>query len=315
MLLQLGPRRAEAAVLLGYRHRHRYRRRQSCLEFLICSQLGADEQLCRLDAHDLIHRRRKRRLNGGCPRFGERGLIRCARRLVAHLINLRDQEIPGRDIHCRHPVGAAIACHRHQEVVSAAPDDIVLEQRPRRDHPRHFAPNETLGLLRVLDLLAYRGSLPLLNQHPQVAPDGMMGNAAHRNTPAVGHATTCQREFKQARADLRILPEHLIEVTHAEENQHIGVVAFGLRPLPVHRCEFRVIQHAKKPAMCLSLKRLLPWSAAPLLSYCRRARYAAILPHVSPSAPAYRSCHSGPMGHIPSRGAFSPRSVTRSATS
>src|SRR5262249_49987071 len=63
-----------------------------------------------------------------------------------------------------------------------------------------------------------------------------MGNPGHRDGP-LALLPRGQRELEQARTDLRVLEEQLIEVAEPEEQQVVRVASLQLPVLPHHRGE------------------------------------------------------------------------------
>ena len=64
-------------------------------------------------------------------------------------------------------------------VVHAFVKQTILRDRPRSHYARHLAPNEPLGKLRVLHLIAERGGHAGANELGEVRVQGMVRDAAH----------------------------------------------------------------------------------------------------------------------------------------
>ena len=106
-------------------------------------------------------------------------------------------------------------------------------ERARRHDARHFATDEALGLLRILDLLADRDAKALAHQPREIAVGGVVGQAAHRDGAAAGVlGARRQRELEHARGGQRVLVEHLVEVAHAEEHDRVAVLPLDVEVLP-----------------------------------------------------------------------------------
>ena len=117
----------------------------------------------------------------------------------------------------------------------------VFSDGARGDDARDFAADEPLRKLRVLDLVAERGSLPGPDELREIAVERVVGNAAHRLVPAMR-----QRRAENWRGDNSILAEHLVEVAEAKhEYRPRWHLAFQREVLPLHRCKLVGHREAK----------------------------------------------------------------------
>ena len=108
-------------------------------------------------------------------------------------------------------------------------------QRPRRHDAHDLPPHDALGFSRILDLLADRDAEPFAHESRDVRVRGVKRTAAHRNRAAVRVLRSRrQRQIEGARRRQRVLVEHFVEVAHAEEQDRVAVLAFGVEVLP-HR--------------------------------------------------------------------------------
>ena len=106
-------------------------------------------------------------------------------------------------------------------VCSRVVEERFIDQRSWREDAGHSTLNHTLGFGRVLQLLADRDSVALLNQAAQVALNGVERNAGHRLTAgAFG-----QSDAKRAVCGDGVFIKELIEVAHPEEQQAPRVLA------------------------------------------------------------------------------------------
>jgi hypothetical protein len=106
-------------------------------------------------------------------------------------------------------------------------------QRPGRDHANHFAANQALGLLGILDLLDDGDAETLPHQARDVAVRGVERHAAHRDR-AAGRVFRArrQRQLERTRGGQRVLVEHLVEIPHAKEHDRVAVLPLRIEVLP-----------------------------------------------------------------------------------
>ena len=121
---------------------------------------------------------------------------------------------------------------RRQKIVLLLPQRRI-ERRSRRQHPRHLAPHNLLGELRVLHLIAEGDPVSLPQQPRQVLLDGVIGHAAHRHLAFP--IARRQRQLQLAAGHHRIVIEQLVKIPHAKEEQRIGILPLRRRPLPHKR--------------------------------------------------------------------------------
>ena len=105
-----------------------------------------------------------------------------------------------------------------------------VKRRPRREHPRHLAPDDFLGKLGVLHLVAEGHAITLAQEAHQVVFHGVIRHAAHGLIPLAVARRQRQLQFPADRHS--IVVEQLVEIAHAEEQQRIRILALGRRPLP-----------------------------------------------------------------------------------
>ena len=110
-----------------------------------------------------------------------------------------------------------------------------IRVRAGGDHPDDLAANDAPGLARILDLLAHGDPEPLFDEAREVRVGRVPWHAAHRNfSTAAIFGTRREGELQNPGRSDRVLVEHLVEVTHPEEDQGIGVLSLGLQVL-AHR--------------------------------------------------------------------------------
>ena len=168
------------------------------------------------------------------------------RRWPVSAVILGDGELAGREIEQgraddvvglahRSAGGAKMGQHRHQERRFARVQVAGVGQRAGRDDADDFALDESLGLARILDLVANRDAKTLFHEPGDVAVDGVERHAAHRDPAAVGvFGPGGERQFEGASGYERIFVEHLVEVAHAEEQDGVAVLPLRVEIL-THR--------------------------------------------------------------------------------
>ena len=91
----------------------------------------------------------------------------------------------------------------------------------------------------------------------------MVRHAAHRGAFTESAVLARQRQFQLARSSPRVIEEHLIKVTEAEEKNAVLIFRLGIKVLLHHRCDARHV--------CSPLSFLLQFKAPPHNSAARLA--------------------------------------------
>ncbi len=145
---------------------------------------------------------------------------------------LAHPELAGRDVQQGDARSTApVAARRARRKLFVVPLEVGrVGERAGRDHPHDVAAQELLALAPALELLADRDLLAGLDQPGDVALGGVVGDAGHRRALSRG-----QRDRQQARPQLGILEEQLVEVAEAEQQQMIREPALQLPVLRHHR--------------------------------------------------------------------------------
>jgi hypothetical protein len=165
--------------------------------------------------------------------------------LRAHGV-LADPVLAGGDIgegQPEHPRDAV----RGEEVVVRGPVEILgIGERARRDHPDDLAAHQLLALGGRLHLLAHRDLLALPNELADIGVGGVMRDARHGGVLARG-----ERDLQEARSQVRVLEEQLVEVAQPEQEQVVRVPALELPVLLHHGSEFAAagVRHARRRAV------------------------------------------------------------------
>ena len=105
-------------------------------------------------------------------------------------------------------------------VVGLAVEHRLVGQRAGRDQPRDVALDHALGGLRVLDLLGERNAIAGGDHPPQITLDRVERHARHRRGVLALLVARRDRDAEHPAGGLCVVPEHLVEVAHPEE-QHV----------------------------------------------------------------------------------------------
>ena len=145
--------------------------------------------------------------------------------LARRQIDRSEPDLPGR------PGG-----EEGEVVVPARVEEGVLEDSPRRHRLDDLAPDDPLGAaLRLLDLVADRRLPPEPDQAGQVLLERLRRNAGEGDAGRGPIVPGGEGEAEEARALLGVLPEELIEISHAEEEEGVRVATLHLPPLAHER--------------------------------------------------------------------------------
>ena len=142
-------------------------------------------------------------------------------------------ELPGAQVHPGQADGLAVEQERGEVVVVLALEQRVLGHGAGRDHARHVAVHQPLGLARVLDLVAEGDLVSGLDEALDVGVHGMVRHAGHRDG-LFALAARGQRQAEQPRGEHRVVVEHLVEIPEAEEQERAGILRLDLLVLPHH---------------------------------------------------------------------------------
>ena len=104
----------------------------------------------------------------------------------------------------------------------------------RCDNPDNFSIDQALCFGRIFDLLT---DIPLLSrtlQTIEVALVGSIGDTAHWDCPFLLLVPRSQRNLENGRSLHCIIPEHFVEVSHAEEEDLVRMLPLGIMELAHH---------------------------------------------------------------------------------
>ena len=177
----------------------------------------------------------QQQLGGVQPR--ELGL----QRVVAD--DLVGEEAPRRQVGPGQSVAVAAAAERKQQRVAALGQQGLVGHRAGRDDPHHLAFDQALAGGGVAHLLADGDRLAQRDQAREIALGSVVRHAGHRDRLPARAAALGQGDVEQARGLARVVVEQLVEVAHAEEQQHVGVLRLGGEELLHQRGVFgRLVQ-------------------------------------------------------------------------
>ncbi len=134
-----------------------------------------------------------------------------------------EQQLTGREVERREPSGCAPGIHGDEEVVAAALEPVVRQHCARRDGLHHFAPHEPLREPGVFDLLADGDPMSQGDQPPQILGRGLDRNAGEGHVDGAAVVARRERETQLPRSEPGVIIEHLVEVSHSEEQDRVGI--------------------------------------------------------------------------------------------
>jgi hypothetical protein len=135
----------------------------------------------------------------------------------------REARGPARDIH-----GGEVAFARGRE-------ERRVGEGAGSDHARDLAIDRALRGRRIAHLLADCDRFAQLHQLGEVLLEGVERNARHADRRTRRLAPRGERDVEQLRRALRVGVEHLVEVAHAVEQQHVGIPRLQREVLLHHR--------------------------------------------------------------------------------
>ena len=105
----------------------------------------------------------------------------------------------------------------------------------RRDDPGDVAVDQCPAAIGRADLLANGDFVTGRDEAGDVAIRGVMGDAGHGNADALAHLAAGEHDVQDARRDLRVLLERLVEIAEAKEEDGVGEAALDLEILAADR--------------------------------------------------------------------------------
>ena len=151
---------------------------------------------------------------------------------------LQGADLSGGQIDQGHAPAVLRQGQRDQEGALLGLLGLDLDGRARRQDLDDLAPDDALGRLGVLDLLADGHFEALPQELGQVGSDGVIGDAAHRHLLPRG-----QGDIEDGRGRLGVLVEHLVEIAQAEEQEGVGMELLDAEILLHHRGQGGFVGH------------------------------------------------------------------------
>ncbi len=138
-----------------------------------------------------------------------------------------DEKPPARKIRPGQPIPLARRCQGHQQGVAALVQQGFVGDGAGRDDTHHAAFHQPLGLCRIADLLADRDRFAQRHQAREIALVRMRRHSGHRDRRAARAAALGEGDVEQLCRAPRVVVEELVEVAHAEEQQHLRMLGLG----------------------------------------------------------------------------------------
>lgn len=151
-------------------------------------------------------------------------------------LKLVDEEAAGADVHGAVAEAAAIVVDGGDQVVLPLAEQRLVGDGARGDDANDLALHRPLAGGRIPYLLADGGRLAELHQLGQIAFDGVIGNARHRDGAAGRLAALGQGDVEQLGGLAGIVIEQLVEVAHPIEQQDLRVLGLEGQILLHHWC-------------------------------------------------------------------------------
>ena len=183
--------------------------------------------------------------------------------------HLGERELPRRQVEPRDARPMPARVDGDEQAVALGVEQIGIGHRARRDHAQDLALDRSLAGGGISDLFADRHGLAQLHQLREVAIDGVIGDAGHRDRRAGRLSARGQRDVEQARGALRIVVEELVEIAHPVEEQLVRMLRLGAEVLLHHgrMCRLQVLGGAQSSVdLVRQLKDLGPRIAANLFA-------------------------------------------------
>ena len=121
-----------------------------------------------------------------------------------------------------------------QKIVPLGVEVDILHHGARGQHPGHFAFDQPLGLLRVLDLIAQRHLVALVQQLAKIFVDGVMRHPAHGHGILRTGVAAGERDLKLPGSDLGVFEKKLEKISHAEEHEGARILSLDPQVLLHH---------------------------------------------------------------------------------
>ena len=131
--------------------------------------------------------------------------------------------------------GSMLACvDGDKQAVALGIEEVGVGHRSRRHDAQYLALDRPFARRRIADLFADRDRLTELHQPREVAFDGVVGHARHRDRRAGGRAACSERDVEKLRRPLGVGVEELVEIAHPVEQQLVRMLCLGAQILLHH---------------------------------------------------------------------------------
>ena len=125
--------------------------------------------------------------------------------------------------------------HASEDVVAAFLEQCLVGDGARRDDAHHLPLHRSLGLAGIAALFANGHGLALADQPCEIGIEGDRGYTRHRDGRAGRGTALGERDVEQLGGAPRVLVEHLVEIAHAIEQEHVRVLRLDAQVLLHHR--------------------------------------------------------------------------------
>jgi len=181
---------------------------------------------------------------------------------------LGDGELTGRDLGIGNPCAVALD-HDSGEVVGPPLIEHLRFGQCARGNDPLDTPLHRTAAARLTHLLCQRDPVALLDQPGNIALDGVVRNARHRDPDVLGDRTRGKEDVQLPRGNLRVFIEGFVEVAEAEEQNRIRILRLQVQILLTQRR--RVVRgHALNYTGEHSMEQGPPSDDGPCTSFCRR---------------------------------------------
>lgn len=144
----------------------------------------------------------------------------------------------GGDIQTGQPHIFLMPGNGQNEVVGLCIEEFILHDHSRGDHADHFPFNQAFGGFGILHLITDGHLEPVFDQAGDVALGCPVGDPAHGHGGIVVFVPGSKGNLQHPGGHLGILEKHLVKITHAVEQQGIGIPLLNGEVLLHHGCRF-----------------------------------------------------------------------------
>ena len=167
-----------------------------------------------------------------------------------------------------------------QEAVTPLVEQGLVGHGPGRHDANHLAFDGTLGLGGIADLFTDGDRFPARHEPGEITLRRVVRHAGHRDRLSRRLTSRRQRDIEQLRRPTGVVVEKFIEIPHAVEQQHVGMLALDAEVLLHHGRMFgagRFVDGRVHGAFASSFRCRVTRSqvARPVRAYYRRLLCAA----------------------------------------